>query len=297
MDIDALRLFVEVARRGNFAAVARDRNVEPSTVSRSMAALEADLGVRLFQRSTRRMALTEAGERYRERVAPLVDELVRAREEVMAARTGVNGTLRLTTSVTFGHVRLLPLLPQIREVFPRVQLELLVTDERLDLVAERVDLAIRLGRPASGDLVGVRLFDMHYRVCASSQWLASTGPLAGPETLRTHRCLLSSVPELRSRWRFRDRAGVLTEVEVHGDLVVSSPLALRDCAVAGMGPALLVSWLVAEDLAAGRLVDLFPDYHVTATDSSMAAWLLYPSRAHLPAKVRAMVDFLRPRLR
>jgi DNA-binding transcriptional LysR family regulator len=116
----ALALFVEAARRGSFAAVARDRGLAPSAVSRAVAQLESDLGVRLFQRSTRRMALTDAGARYLARVEPLIEDLARARDEAQEAAAEPAGPLRLTTSVTFGQVRVLPLLPELRRRFPRL---------------------------------------------------------------------------------------------------------------------------------------------------------------------------------
>lgn len=154
-----MRMFVEVARRGSFAAAARDRDVDPSSVSRAVALLEEELGVRLFQRTTRRVALTEAGEIYLARVTALVDELDFARDEARGVSTGPVGTLRLTASVAFGNTCLVPLLPEFRERYPGVKLELLLTDTVLDLVAERVDLAIRLGRRFDADFIATKLFD------------------------------------------------------------------------------------------------------------------------------------------
>lgn len=297
MDTDTLRTFVAVARRGSFAAVARARAADPSAVSRSVAALEDELGVRLFQRSTRRMGLTEAGARYLARVAPLLDELDRARDDAAAAGTEVTGTLRLTASITFGHVKLVPMLPALQAAFPRLQLDLLFSDARLDLVAEGIDLAIRLGPAIDSNLIGARLFELRYLVCASPGWVAAHGMPQAPGELRDIPCLLFSVGDFRTRWRFRGAAGSLTDVPVDGNLICSSLLAVRDCAVAGMGPALLAHWLVEREVAEGRLVNLFPAFEVTVSDFSAAAWLLYPSRAYLPGKVRAVIDFLRARLR
>ena len=243
------------------------------------------------------MALTEAGLLYSERVATLLDDLERARDEALALGVGVAGTLRMTSSVAFGHVRLVPLLPALRAAFPRLRLELLMSDTRLDLVAERIDLAIRLGPQTDSALVGVKLFDMQYHVCASPDWVARHGMPAGPQALSGHDCLLFDLPEFRTRWRFRDGSGLFEEVAVRGSLLLSGVMALRDCALAGLGPALLASWLVADHLADGRLIDLFPRHRAGGRTTESAAWLLYPSRQYLPVKVRAMIDFLRPRLR
>ncbi len=296
MDFENLRIFIEVIRRGSFAAVARDRNVDPSSVSRAVAALEEDLGTRLIQRSTRNMGLTEAGNLFFGRMEALVDEMDHAREEALAVSAGPVGTLRLTASVAFGHQRLLPLLPEFRELFPALKLELLLTDAVVDLVSERVDLAIRLGAKLDTSLIGVKLFDTRYRVCVSPAYLARERPLHAPQDLSRHKCILFTQPEFRSRWLFRDTAGAVSEVPIEGELIISNALAIRQCALAGQGPTLLANWLIDDDIAQGRLVDPFPDYHVAATGFESAAWLLYPSRAYLPNKVRVMIDFLKQNL-
>lgn len=295
MELDFLRFFVEAARRGSFAAVARERGVDPSSVSRAVATVEEELGVRLMQRTTRRMTLTEAGEIYLKRVEGIVHELDAAREDAAAASSGPSGLLRLTASVTFGACCLAPLLPAFRAAFPKLKLELILSDEKLDLVAERIDLAIRFGPSVEAGVISTKLFDMRYKVCASPQFLRSAPPLRQPDDLAKISCLLYTIPELRSRWLFRDGAGVETEVPVHGDVSISNALTLRDCAISGLGPALLAEWLVREELRRGELVDLFPDHQATATSFDTAAWLLYPSRAHLPHKVRVMIDFLKER--
>ncbi len=296
MDIEGIRLFVEVAGRGSFAAVARDRDVDPSSVSRSIALLEDELGVRLFQRSTRRIALTEAGEIYLAKVAALVDAMDHARDEARGVSAGPAGTLRMTASVAFGYTCLVPLLPAFRARYPGVKLELQLTDAVLDLVAERVDLAIRLGRRFDADFVATKLIDTRYRVCASPAYLADRKAPEVPAELQQHACLLFPLPDFRSRWLFRDRKGTIEEVPVHGDVAILNALALRACAVSGMGPVLLANWLIDEDIAQERLVDLFPQYRVTATEFDTAVWLLYPSRTHLPNKVRVMIDFLKEHL-
>ncbi len=296
MDTENMRIFAEVARSGSFAAVARDRDVDPSSVSRAVALLEDELGVRLFQRTTRRVALTEAGEIYLARVTVLMDEMDHARDEARGVSAGPAGTLRLTASVAFGYTCLVPLLPEFRERYPGVKLELLLTDTVLDLVAERVDLAVRLGRRFDADFVATKLVDTQYRVCASPVYLKGKQRPEVPQELQQHRCLLFALPEFRSRWLFRDRQGTVQEVPVRGDVTILNGLALRACVLAGMGPVLLANWLIDEDIAQGKLVDLFPDYRVTATEFDTAVWLLYPSRAHLPNKVRVMIDFLKQHL-
>ncbi len=296
MELSSLQIFAEVMCRGSFAAVARARDVSPSAISRSIAALEAELGLQLFQRTTRRLAPTEAGALYFARIEPLVGELEQARQAAADVREEPSGTLRVTASVAFGQTCLVPLLPELHRRHPGLGLELLLTDGNLDLIAERIDLALRLGPRSDSRLIGLRLFETRYRVCASPDYLARAGAVAAPEALRDRPCLVFALPGYRSRWIFRDRAGRQNEVPIEGRFVISSALALRDCALNGLGPALLADWLIDGDIAAGKLVDLFPEHRVTATDFETAAWLLYPSRAYLPLKVRALIDFLRETL-
>lgn len=293
MDTDALRIFVEVARRGSFAAVARDRETAASHMSRAVAALEQELGFRLFQRTTRRMSLTEAGARYLGRVEVLIEELEGARDSARAISAAPAGTLRLTASVAFGTKRIMPLLGGFREECPDVQVELVLTDATLDLVAERIDLAVRLGPSTHADMISSKLVDTRYRVCAAHAWVAKHGMPVRPADLARHDCLLFDLPDFRSRWQFRLGKGPEELVPVHGSLIASSPLALLEGAIAGLGPTLLPSWLLEPEFAAGRLIDLYPRHQVAATRFDTAAWIIYPSRAFLPAKVRHMIDFLR----
>lgn len=296
METDAANTFIAVARQGSFAAVARARGVDPSNISRAIAALEASLGARLFQRSSRRMVLTEAGELYLSRLPGVIEELSRLRDEAASLRADPMGVLRLTASVAFAEMCLVPLLPAFRTAFPMVTLELVLTDSNLDLLAERIDLAIRLGPSVRADVIGVKLRPTRYRVVASPGYLLAEGSPVRPANLATRSCLLLSLTDFRSRWVFRS-AREEEQVPVTGPFYISSPLALRGAALIGLGPALLADWLVDEDILQGRLVDLFPAFDVTATTFDTAAWLLYPSRSYLPRKTRLAIDFLLSRFR
>lgn len=295
METAHLRVFVEVVKRGGFAAVARDSNVDPSSISRAVAALESEFGARLFQRTTRKLTLTEAGASLLARVDPLLEELERARDEVASIGSEPRGTLRLTASVAFGQLCLVPHLPAFRRAFPHLKLELILNDTNLDLIAERIDLAIRLAPSYRGDVVGSKLFATRYRIAASPAYLAREGAPRTPRDLSARDCLLFPLPDFRERWLFR-RGGVLEEVPVQGSFILSTALALRSAALDGLGPVLLADWHLHDDFAQGRLVDLFPQHEVTATTFDTAAWLLYPSRSYLPHKVRATIDFLRKHL-
>lgn len=288
-----LQLFVEVMRQGSFAAVARDRDLDPSSVSRAIAGLEEELGIRLFQRTTRQLSPTEAGIAYFERIEPLVE----AMQQAIAIATDISGqpkgVLRMTTSTSFGKRCVVPLLPDFQMTYPDLAVDLLLTDAVVDLIAERVDVAIRLGLLSDSTLIAEQLMRTYYSVCASPKYLEQYGQLKRPGDLENHNCLLFPLEGFRSRWIFRDRNGDESEVLVQGRTTISNAIALQQCAIAGMGLALLPNWLIDEDLRAGSLINVFPDYDVTATNFSTAAWLIYPSRAYVPLKVRVFVDFLK----
>ena len=275
--------------------MAKTRGTDPSTVSRAVAALEARLGVRLFQRTTRSLSLTEAGDIYLARALPLIEELARIGAEARATKAGPKGVLRLTASVTFGQAMILPLLPAFRAAYPDIRLECLFTDQNLDLIADRIDLAIRLAPEIGGDVIASRLMTTRYRVVASAAYLANAPSLATPEDLAAHRLLLFSIRPFRTRWLFRT-AEATREVAVTGDIVISPAGAIRDAALAGLGVALLPNDLTDPKIAAGRLTRLLPDWAVTAPSFDTGAWLVNPSRSFRPAKTRAMIDVLRAAL-
>lgn len=296
MDLSVLQMFVDVMRQGSFAAVARDRNLDPSSVSRAIAALEDELGIRLLQRTTRQLSPTEAGMAYFQRVEPLVEEMQQAINLAVDMSGQPKGMLRVTTSVSFGLKCIVPLLPDFSATYPDLTLDLLLTDATVDLLAERVDVAIRLGLLADSTLIAQPLMRTHYRVCASPRYLKQQGEPTQPDEIEGHPCLLFPLPGFRSRWIFRNSQGDERSVPVQGRVVISNAIALHQCAIAGMGLALLPHWLVDSDLAAGTLVHVLADYDVTATDFNTAAWVVYPSRTYVPLKVRVLIDFLKQRI-
>ena len=294
MDTDALRTVQQVAQHGSFAAAARVTGVDPSSVSRTVAGVEAALGLRLFQRSTRVLRLTEAGAVYLGRLGPLLDDLDLARDAAAEIGSAPRGRVRLTASVAFGHDVLVPVLGALRQALPGITLELILSDQNVDMVAGEVDLSILLAPATKGDLISTRLRSTCYRVGASPDYIAAMGAPDVPEDLATRDVLRLTLPDYRTEWQFRGADAVT--VPVTGPILISNALALRAAARVGLGPALLADWLVDGDIAAERLVDLFPRHQVTATTFDTAAWLLYPSRAYLPVKVRAVIDALRQHL-
>lgn len=293
MDTRALELFSRVIKHGSFAAAAREENIDPSSVSRVISALETDLGVRLFQRNTRRLSLTEAGIVYSQRIEPLIEEMQQARQAAADVSARVTGTLRVTASNAFGLKFVVPRLPAFAEKYPDLAVDLMLTDAVVDLLAERVDLAIRLGTLPDSSMVAQLLMYVRYRVVANPMYLRKYGAPAKPAQVSEHNCLVFPLPGFRSMWMFRDKKGVQNEIPIKGKLLVSNFIGLQQCALAGMGLALLPDWMAQDDIRSGKLVDLFPKWEIAATDFKTAAWFVYPSRSYVPLKVRVFIDFLR----
>lgn len=295
LDDQLLKTTALVARTGSFAAAAREIGVDPSSVSRQVAMLEADIGIRVFDRTTRRLDLTEAGQLYLERAIPALEAMVEAADAARDVMSEPSGLLRVTTSVAFGERWLMPQIASFRAAFPKIELDLFLTDAVTDLASERIDLALRLGRPPeTGSLVAAKLFDTTYRIVASPDYLAKAGRPAQPSELADHDGLLFRLPAFREKWRFRPHnGGPIEEARPRQSLSISNALALRRAALSDMGVALLADWTISEDLASGRLEDVFPTYDVSAGHFDSAAWILYLSKAYVPARLRAFIDHLK----
>ncbi|MGF6113394.1 LysR substrate-binding domain-containing protein [Pseudomonas frederiksbergensis] len=292
MNHEHLRVLVEIARLGSFSEVAKQRDLDPSAVSRIVQSVERHLGVRLFQRSTRQVSLTEAGSTYLSRIAHLLEELDAASDEVKSTEQKPSGILKVTASVAFGQACLVPLVPEFIEMYPDVQLELLLTDTNVDLIAERVDLALRVSPHMAQDMVRLKWFDAAYTVCAAPSYIRNHLPISTVEDLVSHRHVLFGYPQPQSLWVVKDEHGVEQRISAKAAIVSSSGLAQRELTISGVGPALMPIWLAAPALQSGALIELLPHCSITPSNFSGTAWLLYPNRKFLPSKTRVLLDFL-----
>lgn len=297
MELALLQTFADVARCGSFAAVAREEGVDPSSVSRRVAALEEALDLTLFERTTRRLSLTEAGRIYLDRVGPIIEGLAEAADTARDAVTEPSGLLRVTTSVAFGERWLTPRLAGFRALFPRVQIEFILSDAQIDIAAEGIDVALRLGSSVEGTFIVSKLFDVRYRAVAAPNYLERVGRPARPTDLKDHDGILFALPRFGPRWRFRTAPGSKT-IAVHPrpTLAISNALAIRRAALEGLGVALLADWTAADDLERGRLIDLFPGHEGSATDFDAAVWTVYANRHYMPARLRVFLDYVRSEL-
>lgn len=291
MNIEAIQTFVEVVTHGSFAAVARERRIAPSSVSRVVAELEAELEVRLFQRTTRRLSLTEAGQAYLDRVAPLLEELAQARDHARDLSSAPRGVLRIAVAGTFAQLHLARWLPAFMAAHDELLVELVLDVRYTDLISEQIDVAIRLGPAQPTSAVARKLCAMPRMVVASPRLLAGRSALR-PEAVESTPCLLFPHGGHGARWKFRDRRRRVREFSPRSKVVAADGLVLRSLALAGEGLTLLPRWLCADEVAAGSLVDVFPTHEVTASDFDATVSLLYASRSYLPLKVRAFITFM-----
>ncbi len=296
MDIQALSVFAAVARTLSFSEVARQRHLAPSSISRTIMSLEQELGVKLVERTTRRLTLTEAGLRFLNSIEGVVDTVETAAAQARDAVAKPAGIVRVTMSSAFAAEVMVPLLPHFRAEFPDIELEIVSADQPLDLLRNGLDLAIRHGPQSDSGLVARRLVQTRYCVMASPAWCEQQGPLSSPAQLSEVEVCRYAIPGFRETWQWADRNEKLHSVAVQGSCQFNSALAVRAAAEHGLGPALLAEWLAAPSRIAGRLVELFPDLRFWGSDPNPCIWLVIPSRRSIPMRVRCFAEFLQAKL-
>ena len=287
----AMTVFVKVVEGGSMTAAARQCEMSTTMVGNHLKALEQRLGVSLLQRTTRRQNLTEFGVEYYQRcveVLGLVNDSERMAEQ---AQTEPSGTLRVTAPPAFGAERLSPMLSDFVQRYPQIKVEVVLSNQTMDLIEHGFDAAIRLGTPESSALIARPLQDYTLTICAAPAYLKRRGTPQTADDLRDHDCLAFAYPA-GDDWRAADKLWRLTgpdgvmEVPVSGSMIVNSTPALRQAVLAGMGVSMLPDVLISEDIASGRLVPLLQDYQ----PPSRTLWLMYPQDRYRLPKVRQFVE-------
>ena len=278
--------FVAVVEQGSFARAAERLAISTSSLSRLVAELETHLGVRLLNRTTRRLSLTDAGQAYYERCVQLLADLGEAEAVAGQSAAAPRGRIRLTCSVAVGVQRLAPAMASFVARFPEVHFEAVVVDRIVDLVEEGIDLAIRVGIVGSDRLVARRIGAMQTILCAAPAYLQAHGTPGTLAELERHVLLTYAYSPTPSQWRFTDRDGREHAIKAAGALHSNSGDINVAAAAAGLGIVMEPDFMVGPLLADGRLVALLPEFRGPRGD----IWAVYPSRRHLSAKVRLFVD-------
>lgn len=282
-------MFVKVVETGSFAAAARRLGASSGQASKLVSKLESDLGVKLLNRTTRALSLTEAGQAYADRMRAILESFDDLTTEVQNAATAPRGRIRLTAPLSFGTVRLAPVLARFAAEYPEISLEVHFNDRIVNLVEEGFDAAVRVGRAMDGALVGRRLGSARMITVAGPGYLAIRGKPRTPADLVGHDCILDLNNRDGWQWAYRDE----TRVTVSGRLIFSNASACLAAVEEGLGIAQMPDFVATEALAAGRVIEVMADW----SDIQLGIHALWPGRRHLPRKLRVLVDFMAAEMR
>lgn len=289
MDVmQSMAVFRRVVEAKNFSAVARETNMSQSTVSKHIAALEERLGTKLLNRSTRSLKLTEAGQEYYHHCIRILNDFQEAEASIGKGKIKPTGTLRVSISAAFGKACLLPYLNEFFTTYPDINLDLLFDDDYVDLVKQGVDLAIRTGPLADSSLIAKKIGSSKRVVVASAEYLVKHGRPKKPADLAKHNCLLYTLQKAPDLWYFNSAQEGDESVRVSGRMKASSPDAICDATMEGLGVSVLCEWYARKYINNGRLQVILQNYHPTPYDINA----VYPERKFVPQKVKRMIEFL-----
>ncbi len=286
-----IRTLVQVVEAGSFSAAARQTDMSISAIARQVKALEESLGVRLLNRTTRNQALTDAGAIFYERARTILDDVERAKRDASSFQQIVKGLLRVSLRVSAGTTVIVPALPRFLERHPELTVNVSLTDERFDLVARGVDVAVWLGHLGDSGLVARRLTPTRRVVCGSPDYFKAHGVPREPTDLASHNCILFTVSQYGRAWRFA-KGDQRLDVPVRGNLESSHAQVLMSAALAGVGLVLVPDWMARRQISEGQLQTALTDYEISPTDYDAALYAVYPHSRGLSPKARAFVDFL-----
>jgi len=283
-----MEVFVRVSDAGGFSAAARTLKLTPSAVSKLIGRLEDRLGVRLFHRTTRSLSLTEEGRAFYDRCVAILSEIEQAESAITELHDQVTGTLRVTATVAFTRVHILPLMPEFLARYPDLRVELELGDRPVDLVEDGFDVGLRLQEQMTDESLVARRLAVNRRViCATPEYFRKFDIPTDPKDLLNHNCLVHSSIGAFNDWEF-ELADGNWHLKPQGNFEANSAYALYEAVLAGIGIARLATFLVQPDLQSGRLQSVLTEYdHVGSS-----ILIVYPHRRHLSTKVRTFVDFL-----
>lgn len=284
-----IALFLKVLDLGSISAAARNLELSVAVASKRLQRLEQELGVRLLHRTTRQVCATTEGTALAAQGRALVEDLEALTSGLRRGGTEVTGTLRVSTSPTFGRLYISPRLPEFLASHPEVKLSIHFSDEMIDLAAGGFDMAIRIGKLDDSRLIARRLATNQRVLCASPEYLKKHGSPATPDDLERHQCLIQiGAQGVPYAWRLKDSMDREVAVRVNSRLESNLGDSLRDATLAGLGIGMHSTWHICEDLHAGRLRVVLPDYPVANT----AIYAVMPQRRLVPQRVRAFTEFL-----
>ncbi len=290
--LDGFGVFAAVVRAGSFTAAARELRVSKSHVSKVVRELEDNLGVRLLNRTTRTQSLTDSGALFHAHCQRVLDEVEAAHQAVSELQGTLSGRMRVSIPMSFGMAHAAPLVAEFMASHPGLEIDLHLSDSRIDIVGEGFDLAVRMGSMPDSSLVAKRLASFKLFVCASPSYLERAGEPITPRDLAKHECLLYALQASASAVWILDGPNGEVSARVSGRYRANNGEALRDAAVAGIGLAFQPDFIIADAVRDGLLIPVLRGWARTR-----GIWAVYPHGRHVSAKVRAFIDFLAERFR
>lgn len=285
--IDGMRTFVAVVEAGTITAAADRRNISKKLASKYLAELEAQIGVKLLNRTTRSQSLTVAGQQYYLDCQEIIARIDESHSALKQAEGELTGHVRLSAPVSFGEVVLLPLLAKFKRQHSELSFDVRLSDSYVDLIEGGFDFAIRIGVLSDSNLVARKLTESHLWLVASPAYIKQQGTPQTPDDLRNHICLQDSNYRGGARWPLQIE-GVMRKIAIHPQFITNSATAMRNLAMMGEGIALVPDFVVSADIEAGHLTQLLPDFQ----SLTLPIQSVLPLNRNRPARVRAVIDYL-----
>ena len=286
--LDGLKTVVAVVETNSFTAASDRLGISKALVSKYVGEVENQLGIRLFNRTTRQLALTDSGRRYYEQAIILLEQFSAMVDNVTGEQTAPRGLLRISAPVTFGEMRLAPLLPKFIALYPDLTIELVLTNGAIDMLEEGIDVRLRIGGVDDSNMIARHLTNFPLVLSASPNYVQANGLPITPEQLREHQCIIDSNFRIGKQWPFISPKGQAETINVQSGVAVNSPQAVREVAIADGGIALTPNFIVEDALADGRLLRVLPEY----TTLEFGLFAIYPHRKYVAKKVRCFIDFV-----
>ncbi len=285
--LDGLKTVVAVVETGSFTAASERLGMSKALVSKYVGEVESKLAIRLFNRTTRQLALTDAGSRYYQQSITLLEQYTALIDNVTGEQSKPRGLLRISAPVTFGEMKLSPLLPKFLALYPDVNIELVLTNNAIDMLEEGIDVRLRIGGVDDSTMIARHLKTFPLILCASPTYIQQQGLPKSPAQIADHKCIIDSNFRIGKQWPIISPQGKAESIDVQSAIAVNSPQAVREIAIAGGGIAMTPEFIVEDAIKDGRLLTILPDY----TTLEFGLFAIYPHRKYVAKKVRCFIDF------
>ena len=290
--LKAVLVFVRVVQHGSLSSAARKLDISPASASRQVSALEDQLGARLLNRTSRKLTLTEAGEKYFHHAERILQHFEEAQHSISQLQASPRGNLRVHSRVLVGQLFIVPAITDFLLQYPEIRIDLMLSNQVVDLVEQNIDVDIRIGKLSDSSLIARRMAFSDRIVCASPAYLSKHPAIGKPQDLADHNCLTYRLTMGSVQWHFMDSQGCTTDVAVSGSLQTDFGPALREATLRGLGVSLMPDWSVRDDIRSGALVRLFAPYKVSFLEFDNGVYAVYQRSRHMSTKVKLLVDHL-----